>query len=171
MGPTHQATGGNAVQHNSKLMVKFAKSFITKKVKDEAGKEEFRKVGHTVRLEAERNAITAYQGRKVEYNITYGKGVSDIEAIIMKAQLPEYGYITSAKRGQLYILLPAYGDILINKKDLGQILSIKTDIADALRAELAKGKPKVKPSLSGNSIDLTSFELESFEDEATPELE
>ncbi len=166
-GPEYQMSGGNSILHNSKVIMKFGKKNTWVEVKSEGGKAERKLIGHTVMINAERNAVTGIQGTKAEYSVKYGVGIDDAEALVAKAQLPEWGYIISQKRGWFTIICPGLGDVEVKgKANLPNVVRARAEIGHSLRTALSGPKPLTPPALIGApyNIDVTDITDENEEE-------
>lgn len=157
-GPQFQATGGNSVLHDSRLMVKFGRKVIYKKIPTGLAA-----VGQTVILTIDKNSTTGLIGKKVEYSVNYAADLDDIDNIINK--LTEWGYITNAKRGYKTIICPPLGDINVKNAELEHLLRAREEIYDALKTIYLQGKPKQMPELVGNE-----YLIENISEDIDPDL-
>jgi len=149
-GPAFQATGGNSVLHNSRLMVKFARKVIYRLIKS---KQEA--VGQTIILTVDKNATTALIGKKVEYSVNYEADLDDVQSLIDK--MTEWGYILSStpKRGYYTIIIEGLGDVVVKgKDDLEKVVRTRLEVYDALKEIQKQGKPKVAPTLIGTEYNV-----------------
>jgi RecA/RadA recombinase len=169
--PEFIMSGGNAILHNSKVIIRFGKKNIWVDVKEKDSKAERKLVGHTVLLNIERNATTGLQGIKTEYAVKYGTGIDDADALVAKAMLPDWGYIVptktlegKSKRGYFTIICPGLGDVEVKgKANLTSVVRSRIEISDILRSVLNGPKPLAPPSLIGVQY-VISLDDEDVED-------
>lgn len=164
-GPAYNPTGGNAVLHDSRLMVKFGKKPVYRKNKQ----QELEAVGHIVKLTVEKNSITGYIGKKAEYTVVYEGDLDDIKSLVDK--MTEWGYILSSvpKRGYYTIICPGLGDVVVKGKDeLEKVIRARVEIYECLKNLTKLGKPRELPTLIGTEYSVDDLDVEEI-DEGMPE--
>lgn len=140
--PKTVQSGGYSLRYNPKVLLKLQKKSLYKVVN---GKN--KAYGHQVIFTIEKNNISGLPG-KGEYTVIYGEGIDDLMTLILNAV--DWGYIVKKGKSvhEIYLEDGDYS-ILGASAGLKATLANSSDLKNKLRAQIAKGKPKIAPVPSG----------------------
>lgn len=139
-GDPMKMTGGKALPHASKVIIKLRKGKITNK-KEGTGEQP---IGHEINYSIEKQAVKG-PPRKGSYSILYGIGVDDSQTVFAKAV--DYGYVVKKDRKTFRFYLPEnVRDIEGGIQEMRDLVKEDLSLKNLLKAQLTKGRMKEIPA-------------------------